>query len=121
MLVRLVGLNIAFDVLSIPFWIALPSLQTAQSTASTLTVNSTIAIVDAAIAASLFALSFFGISKKQKWGYYLAIITTIIQRAVGVFLFALNIGMAFEVIWSIVMIYFAFKATMTTQTPPKPS
>ncbi len=114
-LARLVGLNIAFDVLSIPFWIALPSLQTMQST-STSTVNSTIAIVDAVFAAALFAVSFVGISKRRKWGSYLAIAVTLVQRVVGFFMFAPNFGMAVEVVWSILIILFAFRAMLQRQT-----
>jgi hypothetical protein len=67
MLTRLVGLNIAFDVLSIPFWIALPLTANSLSTSS-ITVNSSIAIVDAFAAAALFVVAFLGTIKKRKWG-----------------------------------------------------
>lgn len=103
---RLVGLNVAFDLLSIPFWIAL-TYTTGLQSASTLTVNSTIAIIDAA---ALFAVAFLGIIRKQKWGPYLAIAGTFAQRVAGYFIFALNVGMAVEVVWSILIIYFAYKA-----------
>jgi hypothetical protein len=106
---RLVGLNVAFDLLSIPFWIALTYTTSLQS-ASTLTVNSSTAIVDAAAAAVLFAVAFLGIIKKQKWGPYLATVGTLAQRIVGYLIFGLNGGMAVEVVWSILIIYFAYKA-----------
>jgi len=106
---RLVGLNVAFDLLSIPFWIALTYTASLQS-ASTLTINSSLAIVDAAAAAILFSVAFLGIIKKENWGPYLAIAGTLAQRVAGYFIFALNVGMAVEVVWSILIIYFAYKA-----------
>jgi hypothetical protein len=108
-LTRLVGLNFAFDVLSIPIWIGLTFAPTSP-TGSTLTVNTSIAIIDAAAAAILFAAALLGILKKQKWGTYLAVAGTVAQRIAGVFIFALNLGMAIEVVWSILIIFFAYKA-----------
>ena len=105
---RLVWLNIALDVLSIPIWIALPLTQTSFSGA-TLIVDPVLAIVDAILAAAVFALALFGIIKKKKWGTYLAVTATIAQRVTGLFIFAPNIFMAIEVIWSLLIIFFAYK------------
>ena len=119
-LIRLVGLNVAFDVLSIPFWIALPSLQTAQST-STLTVNTSIAIVDAAIAAALFAIALLGIIKKQKWGALLVIAISIVNRAIAVFLYEFSVAFGFWVIWTVILVVLAYldlrKLSAQPQTP----
>jgi hypothetical protein len=113
-LTRLVGLNIAFDILSIPAWIALSFTASPLST-STLTVNTSVAIVDAAVAAAVFAVALFGILRKQKWGGYLAVAATVAQRVAGVFIFDLNAGMVVEVVWSLLIIYFAFKTMHQTQ------
>jgi hypothetical protein len=112
--VRLVGLNIAFDILSIPAWIALSFTASPLST-STLTVNTSVAIVDAAVAAAIFAMALFGILGRQKWGGYLAVATTVAQRVTGVFIFDLNVGMVVEGVWSLLIIYFAFKTMHQTQ------
>jgi hypothetical protein len=119
-LLRLVGLNIAFDVLSIPLWIALSFMTNALSTPS-LSVDNSIAIVDAATAATLFAVAFVGIIRSKKWGSYLAVVTTLGQRVAGYFIFGLNAGMAIEIVWSILIIYFACKAIQQPAQTPKPA
>jgi hypothetical protein len=118
-LTSLVGLNIAFDILSIPAWIALSFTASPLST-STLTVNTSVAMVDAAVAAAVFAVALFGIFRKQRWGSYLAVADTIAQRVAGVFIFDLNVGMVVEVVWSLLIIYFAFK-TMHQNQPQLPA
>jgi hypothetical protein len=115
-LLRLVGLNVALDFLSIPLWFALSFLEN-PFYQSPLNVNVSIAIVDAPIAAALFALALLGVMKRQKWGAYVAIGGTIGQRIVGYFAFPLNVGMAIEVVWSIVIIYFAYRFIRQLQTP----
>ena len=111
MLIRLVGLNAFFDLISIPLWAILPLLSSAQP-GSTLTVDTTFAVVDAAFAVAVFAIAVFGIMQKHKWGAALAVAGTIAQRIVGVFMFSLNVGMALEVVWSVLIIYFAYKELM---------
>jgi hypothetical protein len=93
MLVRLVGLNVAFDVFSIPIWVILPYTRSSFSSL-TLNVDTTIQVVDAAIAAAVFTVALFGILGKRKWGAYLAIAATVAQRVVGVYNFNVNVGKA---------------------------
>jgi hypothetical protein len=107
MLIRLLWLNLAFDLLSIPIWFAFSIAQNNITSTSTLSANPTVAILDAAAAVGLFAIALMGVIRKQKWGSYLAIATTVLQRVAGVFIFQLNLAMALEVIWSIIIIYFA--------------
>lgn len=107
-LIRLVGLNIALDVLSIPLWIAVLLTSTSASL-NTLTVTTTVAIVDATIAAAAFGVAFFGIVGSKNWGVYLAAAITLGQRVVGAFIFSLNGAMVIEVVWSLLIIYFAYK------------
>ena len=113
----LIALNIIGDLISIPFWLVLPTMANTQG--STLTVDATIAIADAAVAAALFAIALYEIIKKQKWGSILAIILTVTQRVVGFFMFQLNVGVAVEVIWSLLIIYFAYKEITRPKTTPK--
>jgi hypothetical protein len=108
MLTRLVGLNIAFDVLSIPIWIAFSFTSSTLST-TTVSANVPAATVDAAIAAAVFALAIYGLINSRKWGAYVAISATIGQRVAGAFIYPLNIGMAVEVVWSSLIIFFAYK------------
>ena len=115
MLIRLVGLNAFFDLITIPLWAILPMLPTygLSQSGSTLTVNNTIAIADAAVAVAVFAIAVFGIMKKRKWGSMLAIGGTIAQRIIGAFMFSLNVGMIVEIAWSLLIVYFAYKELKT--------
>jgi len=116
-LLRFVALNAIFDVLSIPFWVYLPTIQQQSTQAqSTLTVDSSIAIINATVAAVLFALAFLGVFKRQKWGAALAVALTVAQRAIGVFMFQLNVGMVAMVAWSGLIVYFGYREL----TKPKP-
>jgi hypothetical protein len=116
MIMRLVALNAIFDVISIPFWVYLPSLQNAQSQ-SILTVDPSTAIMNAAVAAAWFAVAFYGIMKWQKWGPILAIAITLAQRVIGFFMFQLNVGIAAEIVWSTLIIYFAYRALKQPRQP----
>ncbi len=107
--VRLLWLNIALDLLSIPVWIALwVAAQSSITSTSTLAVDPTIAILDAAAAVALFGLALWGVLLNQKWGSYLAVVVTLAQRVAGVFIFQLNLGMALETVWTAIVIYFAY-------------
>ncbi len=109
-LVRLLWLNIALDLLSIPIWIALwVAAQSSITSNSTLAVDPTIAILDAAAAVAIFGLALWGVLLNQKWGSYLAVVTTLAQRATGVFIFQPNLGMALEVAWTAIIVYFAYR------------
>jgi hypothetical protein len=110
MLVRLLWVNIALDLLSVPIWIALwVAAQSSITSTSTLNVDPTIAILDAAAAVFFFSLALWGVLQKQKWGSYLAVIVTFAQRVVGVFIFQVNVGMALEVVWTAIIAYFAYR------------
>lgn len=109
-------LNIVGDLISIPFWVALPSMVTAQSQ-STLAVDANIAIIDAAIPAALFAIALYGLMKKYTWAPVSAIILTIAQRAIGFYIFKLNLGVTIEIIWSLLIIYFAYAVHQLLKKP----
>jgi hypothetical protein len=118
MLVRLLWLNIALDLLSIPVWIALwVAAQSSIVSTSTLNVDPTIAILDAAAAVALFGLALWGVLQNQKWGSYIAVAATVAQRVVGVFIFQVNVSMALEVVWTAIIIYFAFRNLQRSKSP----
>lgn len=113
--IRLVWINFAVDLLSIPVWVALISLQTTISTATS-TINNLMAIVDASTTAVLFGIAVFGIIKKHKWGIYLAIATAIGQSVASYYMFRLNGITVIEVVWSVLIIFFAYRAIQLPQT-----
>jgi len=78
------------------------------STQPSLLLGVSVAYVDAAVAAALFAVAFFGIVKKQMWGPVLAIGVTVTQRVINFFQFE-RVAVIFTLIWSILIVYFAYK------------
>ena len=119
MLVRVLWVNIALDMLSIPVWIALwVAAQSSITSTSTLNVDPTIAILDAAAAVALFGLALWGVLQDQKWGSYAAVVATVAQRVVGFFIFQMNVGMALEVVWTAIIVYFAFMNLQRSKAPP---
>jgi hypothetical protein len=104
MLTRLVALNIVLDIIAIALWGAFPFSQW-----SIYQLGFSIVGTEAALAAALFALTLFGLSKKQKWAPILAIAITANQRVFGTYVFFPSPAIAVTLIWSMVIIYFAYK------------
>lgn len=115
-LIKLVWINFAVDLLSIPVWVALISLQTTATT-PTSTIDNLLAIAGASATAFLFGIAVFSITKKHKWGAYLAVATAIAQSVAGYYMFGLNGVMVIEVVWSILIIFFAYRVIRLPQTP----
>jgi chromate transport protein ChrA len=109
-LTRLVALNIVFDAIAIATWTALPS-----SGGNLHYINTSVASIEAAIAIVLFAVTLFGLTKKQSWAPKAAIAITIIQRTFATIVFFPSPGIIATLIWSIIIIYFAYK-TIKTET-----
>ncbi len=101
---RLVGLNIVFDLIAIVIWAVFPNLQW-----TIYRLGFSIVGAEAALAAVLFALTLFGLRKKQKWAPILAIIITITQRVFATYVFFPSPALILTLIWSLVIIYFAYK------------
>jgi hypothetical protein len=114
MLTRLVGLNLIFDVIAVAIWFFVPSTQTS------LMLGVSVAYIDAAVAAALFAVAFLGIMKKQKWGAILAIAVTVTQRIINFFQFE-RVAVVFTLIWSILIVYFAYKELKGSSPAKTPS
>jgi hypothetical protein len=102
-LTHLVAANIFLDILAIAIWGLFPSTQW-----SIYQLDFTIVGTEAVIAAALFALTLFGLIKSKRWAPYLAIILTINQRVFANYVFFLSIGNVITLIWSLLIIYFAY-------------
>ena len=114
-LARLVAANIVFDIIAIAFWTAFPATQW-----SIYRLGFSIVGTEAALAATLFALTLFGLIKRKRWAPFLAIAITVTQRAFGTYAFfpePANIlaqpliltPNATTLTWSLIIIYFAYK------------
>jgi hypothetical protein len=103
-LTRLLALNIIFDILAIAIWALFPTIQW-----SIYRLGFSIVGTEAALAAALFALTLFGLHKKQKWAPILAIIITVTQRVFATYVFFPSPALLLTLIWSLLIIYFAYK------------
>lgn len=107
-LIRLIALNIVLDILAIAVWGAFPATQW-----SIYRLGFFIVGAEAALAAILFALTLFGLSKRQKWAPILAIAITLTQRIFATYVFFPSPAIAATLIWSLVIIYFAYEDRKT--------
>jgi hypothetical protein len=113
-LTGLIALNIVFDIIATAIWGIFPATQW-----SIYRLGFSIVGSEAVIAAVLFALTLFGLSRRQKWAPILAIAITLNQRAFSNYAFFPNpadimvqplilFPNAATIIWSLVIIYFAY-------------
>ena len=107
-LTRLIALNIVLDIIAIAIWAAFPTLQW-----SIYRLGFSIVGTEAAVAAALFTLTLLGLSKKQKWAPTLAIAITVTQRVFATYVFFPSPAIALTLIWSLVIVYFAYKNIKT--------
>jgi hypothetical protein len=108
-LTRMVALNIVLDVAAIAIWYSLPG-----SGGNLLHVETSIAMIEAAIAAGLFAIALLGLTKKQQWAPTLAIVITVAQRIFATYVFFPSPGILATLIWSIIIVYFGYKTIKST-------
>jgi hypothetical protein len=104
-LILLITANIVLDMTAIAIWAALP----ANTWNGMYRLNSLIASAEAALAAVFFAVTLFGLKRKKRWAPILAIAITVTQRVFAVYVFFPSIAIPIPLIWSLVIIYFAFK------------
>jgi hypothetical protein len=104
-LTRLIAINIVLDVLAIAIWTVFPATQW-----SIYQLNFTIVGTEAALAAVVFSLTLFGLTRKRKWAPFLAIVMTAIQRGFATYVFFPSTAIVVTLIWSLLIIYFAYKA-----------
>jgi len=110
-LTRLITANIILDILAIAIWAVLP----ANTWNGMYRLDSLIAGSEAALAAAFFAVTFFGLKKRQTWAPILAITLTVSQRVFAAYVFFPSIAIPIPLIWSLVIIYFAFKDIKTSR------
>jgi hypothetical protein len=103
-LIHLIASNIILDIIALAIWGALPSTQW-----SIYRLGFSIVGPEAALAASLFALTLFGLIKRQKWAPVLAIAITATQRVFATYVFFPSPAIAVTLIWSLIIIYFSYK------------
>jgi hypothetical protein len=113
-LTRLITANIILDITAIAIWAALP----ANTWNGMYRLDSLIAGSEAALAAAFFAVTLCGLKRRQKWAPILAITLTVTQRVFAVYVFFPSIAIPIPLIWSIVIIYYAFKDIKTSKMPP---
>jgi hypothetical protein len=110
-LTRLIAANIVLDIIAIVIWGSLP----ANTWNGMYRLDSFIAGLEAALAATFFAVTLFGLKKRQKWAPILAIALTVTQRVFAVYVFFPSIVIPIPLIWSLIIIYFAFKEIRTSR------
>ena len=110
-LTLLVASNIVLDFIAIAIWVALP----ANTWNGMYRLDSLIACLEAALAAAFFVITLFGLKRRQKWAPILAIAITVTQRVFAVYVFFPSIAIPIPLIWSLVIIYFAFKDIKTSK------
>jgi hypothetical protein len=103
-LMRLVVLNIVFDVIAVAMWVGFPEVGGNLHYVGTLAAS-----VEAAIAAGLFAVALLGLARKQLWGLGLAIAVTMAQRIFAAFVFFPSLGIIITLIWSSLIVYFGYR------------
>ena len=113
MLTAFVAANIVLDIIAIAVWAGAPATQW-----SIYQLGFTIVGTEAAIAAALYAVTFFGLIKKKKWAPYLALIVTINQRVFATYVFFPSTAIGVTLIWSLIIIYFAYRDIKTQNTHP---
>ena len=113
-LTDLIALNIVLDIIAIAIWGALPSTQW-----SIYRLGFSIVGAEAALAAVLFTLTLFGLIKRQKWAPVLSIAITATQRVFATYVFFPSPAIAVTLIWSLVIIYFAYKELNNCNQPKK--
>jgi hypothetical protein len=110
-LTLLIASNIILDITAIVIWAALP----ANTWNGMYRLDSLIAGSEAALAAAFFAVTLFGLKRNQKWAPILAIAITVTQRVFAAYVFFPSIAIPLPLIWSLVIIYFAFKDIKTSK------
>ncbi len=108
-LTYLVGANIVLDIIAIVIWAAAPATQW-----SIYQLGFTVVSAEAAVVAALYTVTLLGLLKKKKWAPYLALIITVNQRIFATYVFFPSTAIAVTLIWSIVIIYFAYRDIKST-------
>ena len=109
MLTGLIGANIVLDIIAIAIWI-FPATQWSIYRLGFMVVGT-----EAGVAAALFALTLFGLTKRKKWALYLAIILTVTQRVFATYVFFPSPALALTLVWSLIIVFFAYTDIKTSK------
>ena len=101
----LIAANIVLDITAIAIWAALP----ANTWNGMYRLDSLIAGSEAALAATFFAVTLFGLKRRKKWAPMLAIALTVTQRVFAFYVVFPSIAIPIPLIWCLILIYFASK------------
>jgi hypothetical protein len=112
-LTHIVAANIALDITAIAIWM-FPAFQWSIYRLDFFAVGT-----EAAIAAALFALTLFGLIRNKKWAPILAIAVTAAQRVFATYIFFPSSALALTLIWSFMMVFFAFTELKTSKMQPE--
>ena len=112
-LTAFVAANIVLDIIAIAIWAGAPATQW-----SIYQLGFTIVGTEAAVAAVLFTVALFGLLKKKKWAPYLALLVTINQRVFATYVFFPSTAIGVTLIWSLIIIYFAYRDIKTQNAHP---
>ena len=110
-LTLLVASNIVLDSIAIAIWAVFPSTQW-----SIYQLGFTIVGAEAGVAAVVFAFVLFGLLKKKVWAPLLAIALTVTQRIFATYVFFPSKALLVTLMWSILIIYFAYADLKSKQT-----
>ena len=111
LLTAFVAANIVLDIIAIAIWAGAPATQW-----SIYQLGFSIVGAEAAVAAALYAVTLFGLLKKKKWAPYLALIVTVNQRVFATYVFFPSTAIGVTLIWSLIIIYFAYRTIKTQNT-----
>jgi hypothetical protein len=107
-LTRLVATNIVLDIVAIVMWLF------PETHWSVYRLGYVAAIVEAGLAAAIFAATLYGLKKQKTWAPKLAIATTIAQRIFATYIFFPSTALILTLIWSLTIIVFGY-LTLKTQ------
>jgi hypothetical protein len=112
-LTLLIAANIVLDIIAIAIWTALPT----NVWNGMYRLDSLAAISEAALAVAFFVVTLFGLKRRQKWAPILAITITVTQRIFAFYVYFPSIAIPIPLIWSLSIIYFAFKEIKMSNVP----
>lgn len=106
----LVAANIALDIIAVLIWGLNPQTQW-----SIYRLGFTIVGAEAAIAAGLYSVTLYGLTKKRGWAPKLAIAITIAQRIFGTYVFFPSLAILITLAWSLIIIFVAYQTIKHNQ------
>jgi hypothetical protein len=89
-------------------------IEVSENKEALIVLAGTVAGAEAAVATALYAVTLLGLLKKKKWAPYRALTITVNQRIFATYVLFLSTAITVTLIWSIVIIYFAYRDIKST-------